>query len=543
MKFALRLSPAYTRAPWLAGALLASAAGACAAQGARISAVTLYPGSATVERVQSLAAGSTQAVFDCLPAGLDARSLQVAADTAATVVGDIRVRESERALASGCASAQQARLDALDEQLAAVGAEIDALQLAQTYLHTVANGGIAPAPAPAGAAPKTGATAAPIAATSTTLQRTALDQLVQLHRAQQRQQALQLQRKALEQPGAPGGDRVSTVTVTLAAPQATQLRLSYQVRGPSWSPSYRALLDSDSGRLQLQRLALVAQNTGEDWQDVQLTLSTGQPLRATQGPLPRPWTLDERPEPPPEAVAKRAMVAAAPAPMAMAMRETAADDAPPGVQQDMGALATTFRISQRVSVPVGGERLTLTLASEPLQAQLLVRTTPMLDASAYLVAQLPQLEGVWPAGPVALYRDGAYAGQGRLDPGNAALWRQGLSFGRDERVQVSTAPERSFSAATGLTDSGVERTIERSWRVDNHHARAVQLQVLDAAPVSRNAKIRVQSQYEPAPADTAWNERAGTIAWTQELAAGASAQFSARHQLRYARDLMLQEQR
>ena len=56
--------------------------GTATAQGApvvdsRISAVKLYPGSATVERTARVPAGSRSVTFDCLPAGLDARSVQV----------------------------------------------------------------------------------------------------------------------------------------------------------------------------------------------------------------------------------------------------------------------------------------------------------------------------------------------------------------------------------------------------------------------------------------------------------------------------------
>ncbi|MBU5890373.1 hypothetical protein JVV71_23975, partial [Vibrio cholerae O1] len=66
------------------------------------------------------------------------------------------------------------------------------------------------------------------------------------------------------------------------------------------------------------------------------------------------------------------------------------------------------------------ERVTLALGSQNLPATLLTRTAPAVEEAAYLVAQLAVPAGVWPAGPVALFRDGAFAGQGRLDFGNAA---------------------------------------------------------------------------------------------------------------------------
>ena len=41
--------------------------------------------------------------------------------------------------------------------------------------------------------------------------------------------------------------------------------------------------------------------------------------------------------------------------------------------------------------------------------------------------------------------------------------------------------------------------------------------------------------------DLAWNRNPGTVAWQQPLAAGATAQFSAEHTIRYPKDLDVQE--
>jgi hypothetical protein len=77
--------------------------------------------------------------------------------------------------------------------------------------------------------------------------------------------------------------------------------------------------------------------------------------------------------------------------------------------------------------------------------------------------------------------------------------------------------------------------------VENRHKTTVTLQVLHAAPQSRNEKIEVESRYQPQPTDLAWNRNPGTVAWQQPLAAGATAQFSAEHTIRYAKDLDVQE--
>ena len=534
-------------APTLAALLVAAWSPATQAQVAieassRIARVQLYPGSATVERVARVAPGARSVTFRCLPQGLDAASLQVSAD-AAVRVGESSVQVQDRDVAGGCASPLDERVREAQDQVATARAETDALELAHSYLKTVA--GHAPSPTPAGTPPTS------ISSTTETLRRSAQDTLQRLHQAQRRQEVAELALKAIsaerDRLAGPRA-RVSTVTVTLAAEREAELRLTYQVRGPSWSPSYRATLDAATGQLRLERLALVAQSTGEDWNGVQLTLSTGQPTRATEGGLPRPWRLDVAP---PMAPQPAPMPAAASVGM---MRSKAAFAAAPQAEMadaaelpsfDVAALhtgyASEFAVPQRIQVPSGGPRVTLSLGDTAVRTTLLTRVTPAVEAAGYLVAQFALPEGVWPTAPVALYRDGSYVGQGSLD--TAALARTGLAFGRDERVRVLAEPLRENTGSAGLTGARTERVQQRAYSVENRYSAPLALQVLDAAPVSQNEQITVESRYEPAPTETAWNQQPGSVAWSQTLAPGATARFATAHTIRYPKELRLQERR
>ncbi|MBV2163760.1 MAG: DUF4139 domain-containing protein [Comamonas sp.] len=521
-------------------AVIAPATGAQSAASATstIAAVTLYPGSATVERVLQVPAGSTQAVFACLPAQLDARSLQVRSASGVRI-GEVNVQTVERRIATGCADALDSRIRSAEDDLARAQAEVQALELAQTWLNTQAG-------APAA---KDGTANAQIGAKADALRRSALNTLTQLHQAQR---TLEERQRALERVQAEQGSvqaaEVAVVRVTLATQSDADVRLTYQVRGPSWSPSYRARLDSSSAKVTLERLALVAQTTGEDWRGVALTLSTGQPLTATQGPLPRPWTLDVPPPEPPRPQAEAAMAAmsadampAPAAPMLKTMRSAAAPLPSFEPVTTQGAYATQFALPQRVTVPSGGERVTLALGAQSLPVTLLARTAPALEPHAWLVAQLPTLTGDWPAGPIALERDNATVGQGRFDPQASDFERLGLSFGRDDRIAVRSEPVQELTSATGFMSGRSERSIERRFTVENRHPRAITVQVLDAAPVTQNAAIRVQSAYTPQPADTAWGGQPGLVLWQQELAAQASSAFTAKHTISHDKDVTVRE--
>ena len=535
---------------WACAALLLCSTGALAQDAvSRIARVTVYPGVAAVERVAKVAAGARSLTIACLPASLDAQSLQIQADSGLRV-GEFHVLTEDRDVATACASPLDGRIRELEDQIAALKAEAGGLQLVDQYLKSVATGPAADDGTPA--ARTSSPTPTQIGSTADVLRKTGQDAKARSHQLQRRQEALELSLKPLlaeRERVASQRTRVVSVTVNLAAERDGELRLNYQVRGPGWQPSYRATLDTTKASVQIERLALVAQNSGEDWGNVQLLLSTGQPQRATQGRLPRPWTLDVAPPPPPAAAMPMAAMApapAAPAPKAMERRQ--AEEMPSfDVSTVDKGFATEFAVPQRISVPSNGQRITLALGTHQAPARLLVRAAPGVEEAAYLVADMVPPPGVWPAGSVGLYRDGAYVGTGRLDfaalpstaPGEGP--RTSLSFGRDELVQVRAEAPQQMTGSTGLTGARTERQTRRSYQVENRHKTAIDLQVLHAAPVSRNEKIEVESRYTPQPAELAWNGTPGTIAWRQNLGAGASASFAAEHWVRYPKDIQLQE--
>ena len=508
---------------------------------APITRVTVYPGVASVERTARVAAGARQLSLDCLPASIDQQSLQVSAD-AGVRIGDIKILLQPRELTGkACASPLEQQIRSLEDQLAALNADETAAKLVGDYLQGVAK----PTDGKDNASPA----ASQIGATSNALRSASRDNSLRAHQTLRQKEALQEQLKPLLQERdrtANARSQVMKVTVQLATANEATVQLNYQVRGPSWQPVYRAQLDSAKSTIQLERQALVAQNSGEDWSNVQLLLSTGQPTRSTQGALPRPWTLDiERPRP----VAAPAPVAAA-APMMMERARSKmaeAADAQSGLPTfDVStidtAYATQFAVPYKISVPSSSERVTLSLGSQVLPATLLTRTAPAVEEAAYLVAQLMPPAGIWPAGTAVLMRDGAFVGQGRLDFGDTTALARGLSFGRDERVSVRKLPPEEHAGSAGFISSSTERQVSRRFEVQNRHDRSIRLEVVDAAPVAKNDRISVQSQYQPQPATLRWNEQPGLIAWRQELAAGGSARFEARHQIRFPQDAQIDEQ-
>lgn len=86
----------------------------------------------------------------------------------------------------------------------------------------------------------------------------------------------------------------SEVLVEVSANTAVEaaLTLKYMVRSAGWSPSYDIRVADITKPLQLTYKAQVYQSTGEEWKDVQLALSSGQPNKDAIMPELRTWRLD-----------------------------------------------------------------------------------------------------------------------------------------------------------------------------------------------------------------------------------------------------------
>ncbi|MDQ0590156.1 DUF4139 domain-containing protein [Variovorax paradoxus] len=535
------------RATFAATAWLSASAGVhaqAASDNSRITQVKVYPGSATVERVARVAAGSRSVTFACLPAGLDVQSLQVSAG-ASVRVGDTSVLSEARELSSRCAtSALDGRIRELEDRKAALQAENDALGMVTGYLKGLSGG--SGESAQGARAPMD---ARNLAAMAEAMRRTGQDSLLKQHQIQRSQADIDRQLNPLlaERKRSQGGHgaQVTAVTVTLAASADADVKLSYQVNGPGWTPSYRALLDTATSKVRIERQALVAQATGEDWRGVKLVLSTGQPRRETAGRTPTAWRIGI--EPPPRAQASKraeqagmAAMMAAPAPAASADRQAMAEAAEPVFDVNVfdNSFATEFAVPQSIDVPSSGQRVTLALGQHEDTAKLAARTSPRTDASAFLVAELAQPAGVWPAGPLQLYRDGNFVGSGRWSaPSDAKLT---LSFGRDELVRVQAEPENDSQGTGGFAGSRAERKVQRAYVVENRHRTPIAVQVIEAAPVSADEQVRVAAQFSPQPAELAWNKQPGLAMWRFDLEAGKTARVAADYTIGYPKDARLQ---
>src|SRR5882762_1665964 len=100
----------------------------------QITRVTLYPGSATIERTAQVNAGTGRVELTGLPATFDPRTLRVETD-AGIQIGEVAVKDVSRTEALGAREAElEARIQRLKDEKAALEVDVKTAELVRNYL-------------------------------------------------------------------------------------------------------------------------------------------------------------------------------------------------------------------------------------------------------------------------------------------------------------------------------------------------------------------------------------------------------------------------
>jgi uncharacterized protein (TIGR02231 family) len=324
------------------------------------------------------------------------------------------------------------------------------------------------------------------------------------------------------------GRRSYSLVLNLEAQAAGdyELRFSYQVPGASWRPLYDARLDSAAGALTLEQLAEVRQASGEDWSDVALTLSTSLPARGGALPRLQPWFVDLQD---PRALAGYAQKSAAEPSLASQelKREGAlADEAAGGAgdwaaQLDASEFSAEWGAPGRASLPADGSAHKLRLEARSFALDLGAKIFPKIARAAYLVGEVAY-DGEAPLlpGEVSIYRDGAYVGRQAFPMLRPGETRQ-LAFGLDDRISVEYRLADGQTGSGGLLSGDREERRLYAIRVENHHARPIDVEVQDQLPVPRHEDIEVALLEETTPpSERDLEDRKGLMAWRWTAKAG-----------------------
>jgi len=512
-----------------------------------IDAVTVYPDGATVTRVIHVELPQGDSVLRArdFPPGLDPASLRVEGDAQARLlIGGIDARPP-RAERPPLDPELENRMEALRDERGGLDDKIEAASARKKFALRFAEG----SPVPLGEKGEARPLSEWRSAFAAVAEEVAIaDGAIREARLRQREIDRELARLEAQRNANP--PRKMEVRIDLAADAATAatLRVSYSVRGARWSPIYDARLDSGARdrkpSLELVRRAEIVQNTGEDWQDVQLAVST---VRTAKGgnapdlrplivryPAPRPPEQPMPAGPPPAALRSLSPEKPAAAP-ASADRSMAAEEHEAAVET--GGFQAMFRLAGRVSVAADEGAKSFRITAATIAPDLLVRATPALDSSGFLEAGFKHgEEAPLLPGRVAIYRDGIFVGRGQM-PLTAKEQPVRLGFGADDKIKVErTITSRSEGSAGLITTSKID---QRDYKiaVRNGHDAAVRFAIEDQLPVSEIDDVKVELlPGSTAPTERDVRNRRGVVAWSFELGAGEARDIKFGWRVRWPSD-------
>lgn len=292
----------------------------------------------------------------------------------------------------------------------------------------------------------------------------------------------------------------SEVIVTLNVPKEnkTTIKLAYFDSQAGWAPVYDLRAEDINADIDFAYRAKVYQSTGSDWNDVNLTISTGNPTIGGQTPELYPWYLYLY-EPRPRPVAYENSNAPA-AYSGDAELKSVVINSPTKrqewgnssdyVQLQQNAVNAEFKISVPYDIPSDNRQYDVVMQHQTFKASYVYVTVPKLDNGAYLRAQVTNwMQYALLPGESNIYFKGTYVGKGFIDPAlaNDTL---NLSLGRDQSILVKREQVKDF-CSTSLFGSKQQTVKSFDISVVNTKKQAVNMEIIDQIPISQNEDIQV----------------------------------------------------
>ncbi len=334
-----------------------------------------------------------------------------------------------------------------------------------------------------------------------------------------------LRRQRNEASGS-GRKESKTAEVALEVSRAGgfSLNLSAVTSQAGWEPAYDVRLAPDGTTARLTFRALVRQQTGEDWSDVRLSLSTARPSVGGTPPELYPWRISFYHP----AVAMAYMAAPASAPL-RAMKSRAGNDTaeieakqeaiPAGyltseVQSEQTSVS--FHVPRSVNVPSDNSQHDNVIAVEQLPVSLEFLAVPKLSPFVFLKSEIINKAG-YPLlpGRVNIFSGTTFTGSSQLKK-VAAGEKFDLFFGTDDQVTVKREELKQHKEA-GLFGNN-RMTYRYRITVSNFRAAPQTITVRDQLPLAGDSEIKVSLDDPSLKPDEIRDD--GRLTWKLPVKAG-----------------------
>ena len=286
-----------------------------------------------------------------------------------------------------------------------------------------------------------------------------------------------------------------SVDVTSNAPGTAEFEISYFVSDAGWTPVYEVRVKDINKPIDLGYTAKIRQNTGLDWNNVKLALSSRNPWQSQNKPELYPWLIDFRTLAKKYAPQAEANVMGAANSGVVVMRkeaeapiaETMADYT--SVNEDL--LSFEFEASIPCTIPADGKPHSVILKNYELPGTFEYFAAPKMDRDAFLLGHITKWGDLnFLQGEALTYYGNSFIGRTYINP-NISKDTLTLSLGRDRGINVERKPLKDYTEDKFLS-SDIERTFAYDLIIKNNKNKEIKVTVEDQIPVSKNEDITVK---------------------------------------------------
>ncbi len=346
---------------------------------------------------------------------------------------------------------------------------------------------------------------------------------------------------------------IPRIVITLMAKEAAtgRIDLTYFASNAGWTPLYDIRSEAASGKISLTYKAQVRQQTGLDWNDVKLSISTNNPYANKTKPELNPWYIDYqvyRKELEEKTKMRSDTYFNAPSVNSQMMnmgfaygQRSSMDDeiaqtpeAFTTVVQQL--IAAEFKIDLNYSIASDNQvRMVLVKQSE-LNTSFRYYAVPKLDPGVYLVAQMTKLDELQLVPAKAnIFFDGTYIGETYIDP-TTMDDTLNLSLGKDPNIIVKRTLLKDQSKERVIQDKK-ERNFAYSIEVRNLKSSEIDLIIQDQVPLTTNPEITIEKSII---GKGTLDEKTGLVEWKLKLKAKENQTFDYEFKVRHPKDKVVQ---
>lgn len=333
--------------------------------------------------------------------------------------------------------------------------------------------------------------------------------------------------------------------------QEIKVEASYLTQNTSWKPVYKTTFPLNLEEVDLVMFSKIQQKTGEDWKDIELSISNVIPLKGVGLPSPSTWTLDV-PRPMVKGMRARGRFALQEAPVGssavdkmetLADREEAYKKEASFVQAQKEELPLSFeyKMPQNLSIESRDKETMLPLFTKTLKGDFFYYAVPKMNALTFLTCNMSADKELL-SGPLNVYFGSRFIGKTFLSekkPGET--FSLNLGADRDVKVKRKKIKDKIKETFFGKIERDtVVRHIALKISMENMKDRPIKIKVLDSIPISRTDKIKVKDiKITPEPSQRNYQDKEGVMLWEFDLQPGDEKDINLSFVVIYPKDLRL----